>query len=135
MVKYKGQTKAGKDSKYRGYRVQFELTGLYNGPLSVFTRSSDEYKMYFDPKAWNVERLEVEYRPLDEADGEPFTRSYAEPQVIDLETGEWRPADKNCSIMAKVQFALKNKFRLYDAYVDGKKLFDDENTEDNETGK
>ena len=126
MVKFNEQFKAVKGSKYRGYRASFDLTGKYNGPLSLFTRSEQQYKMYFDPEAWNIAKKEITYKPIEGEDGEEFKRTYIEPQVMDFETNEWRYADKNSSIMAKVKFALDNKLKSFEAYDGDVKLFDEE---------
>lgn len=127
MVWYREQIKAEKDAKYSGYRVIFELTGPYNGPVSVFTRSSNEYKMYFDPEAWNIRKETIVYKPIDEEDdSEPITRVYLEPQVMDFVTNDWRAADKNCSIENKVRMALKGKLKMYDAYIGDVKMFNED---------
>jgi hypothetical protein len=128
MVKFRGQTKAQKGDRYRGYRVTLDLTGVYNGPVSIFTRSEQEYKMYFDFEAWNIERVTVTYKPIDPADGDAFDRVYLEPQVIDVNTGDWKPADRSCSVKAKVDMALKNKLKHYDAYVGDVKMFNEEDS-------
>lgn len=125
MCRFKEQFKAEKTSKYSGYRAVFELTGAYNGPVSIFTRSSDEYKMYLDPKAWNIRKETVVYKHID-GDSEDVTRVYLEPQRIDFVTNEWIAADRNSSIESKVKMALKGKFKLYEAYINDVKLFEED---------
>jgi len=127
MVRMADQRKATKEDKFHGYKVMFELNGIYNGVYVIFTRTEMEYKIYLNRDMWKVESHEVEYRAID-PEGESFKRSYKVPMTDDPITGEFRCCDRRNTLENKVGLAMKSKLAAdYDAYL-GYAKFDEESS-------
>ena len=140
MVRFVGQRKANKDEKFRGYRVVFELNGLYNGPYIIFTRTEFEYKIYMAYDMWKISTCEILYKGKDE-DTPDIKRVYKIPMVHDKLTDEYTTLDRNNTIENKVKLAMSSKLgRDYDAYLGDLKFnevtskfeIDETNEEDHE---
>lgn len=116
LVRFAGQRKAGKDDKFHGYRVIFELNGIHNGVYTVFTRTEFEYKIYLDRSMWKVEVHKILYKAINK-DGQDMDRNYKIPMVMDLNSGEFRCTDNRNTLENKVGLAMKSKLSAdYDAY-------------------
>ena len=60
MVRFISAKKATKDDKFNGYRIVFELSGVYNGPYVIFAKTELEYKIYMHRDMWKVDEFEIE---------------------------------------------------------------------------
>jgi len=126
MVRFAGQRKGLLTDKFRGYKVTFELNGIYNGVYVAFTKTEMGYKMYLNKEMWKVEVHEVEYSPIVE-DGEGFKRNYKIPMVLeDADTKEYRCTDSRNTLENKVGLAMKSKLGAdYNAFL-GDKMFNEQ---------
>ena len=116
MVKKTAQRRSEPSEKFNGYKTTFELSGTYNGPVTIFCKTENEYKIYLHKDMWKINSREITYKALDE-DNEDFVRSYMEPMTLDKLTGEFRVMDNRASVENKVGYAMKVKFnRDYEAF-------------------
>lgn len=129
MIRFISQRKKEKDEKFSGYKVIFSLAGKCSGEVSVFTKSEDVYKSYFNPGMWRMQKRHVVYTPEFNENGIPLDdslesieRDYMELQRIGDDGEEWIAADRTVSALNKTLFALKNKFKLYTATIDGEEV-------------
>jgi hypothetical protein len=127
VVRYIKQRKADEGEAWSGYRAVFEVNGLYNGPVTVFTRTEHEYKLYMNPDMWKVVTKKIDYVPVDPEEDDEFSREYKEVHNVDVRSGEMRVLDKRTSVEHKVAFALKGKFSgRYTAKLDDLVFNEDE---------
>lgn len=114
LMVIKGATrKAEKDEKFNGYKTTLILNGPYNGEVSLFTRTEDEYKIFIDPSIWSSRSRQIVYKADQEND---IIRTYKEPTVFNKDTALYEVIDKRASVENRVAFALKNKLRDYEAF-------------------